>query len=96
MTGTERVLQRKDASSLIVAIVLGFTTLQFIANITAPLSAKILGQDMGLQSAAFKDQYLAPLVALLLQVIAVEILVWLIVGIRSFAYAKTTKKGNKK
>ncbi len=96
MTGTEKVLQRKDASSLIVAIILGFASLQFVASITAPLTSKILGGEGGLQAAGFKDQYVAPLIALLLQVIAVEILVWVVVGLRSFAYAKPTKKGKKK
>lgn len=97
MTGTEKVLQRKDASSLIVAFVLALSVLQFISAITAPAIAKILNQDVAMQQAAgFKDQYVAPLVILLVQLVAVELLVWLVVGIRAFAYPKTTKKAKGK
>ena len=96
MTGTEKVLQRKDASSLILAIILGFASLQFVAAVAAPITSKLLGEDGSLQAAGFKDQYLAPLVALVLQIIAVELLVWIVVGIRSLAYAKPVMKGSKK
>lgn len=92
MTGTEKVLQRKDGSSLIVGVLLGLVALQFVLAVAAPLSAKILNESGSLQATGFKDQYLAPLVALLVQVILVEILVWVVVGIRMLAYPKTTKK----
>ena len=92
MTGTEKVLQRKDGSSLIVGVVLAFLTLQFVVAVAAPLTSKILDESQNLQTSGFKDQYLAPLVALLLQLIAVEILVWVVVGIRTLAYPKTAKR----
>lgn len=92
MTGTEKILQRRDASSVLLAVVLGFITLQFVLAVTSPLTAKILGEGESLQTVGFKDQYLAPLVALVLQLIAVELLVWIVAGIRTFAYPKTTKK----
>lgn len=92
MTATEKVLQRKDASSLIVAIVLGFATLQFISTITSPLVAKILDENTQFQASGFKDQYLAPLLALVLTAVAVELLVWVVIGIRGFVTPKTSKK----
>lgn len=92
MTGTEKVLQRKDASSVLLAVLLGFITLQFVLAEVSPLSARILGESASLQAATAKDQYLAPLVSFLLQLIAVELLVWIVVGIRTFAYPKTSKK----
>jgi hypothetical protein len=92
MTGTEKVLERKDAASVLLAVVLGFITLQFVLAVTSPLTAKILGEGDSLQTVGFKDQYLAPLVAFVLQLIAVEILVWVVVAIRSYAYPKTSKK----
>lgn len=92
MTGTERVLQRKDASSVLLAVLLGFITLQFVLAETSPLSARILGESANLQAVTTKDQYLAPLVSFVLQLIAVEVLVWVVVGLRTLAYPKTTKK----
>lgn len=92
MTGTEKVLQRKDASSVLLAVLLGFVTLQFVLAITSPLTAKILGEEGNLQATSAKDQYLAPLVAFVLQLIAVEVLVWVVVAIRAFAYPQPAKK----
>jgi hypothetical protein len=92
MTAIEKVLQRKDGSSLIVGVVLAYITLQFITSITGPLTSRVLGETDNLQSVSAKDQYLAPLVALLLQLIAVELLVWVVVGLRAFAYAKPAKR----
>lgn len=92
MTGTEKVLQRKDGSSLIVGVLLGLVSLQFVLAVAAPLTAKILDEGSSLQATGFKDQYLAPLVALVVQVILVEVLVWVVVGLRTLAYPKTSKK----
>jgi len=91
MTGTEKVLQRKDASSVVLAIIVALTTLQFIGSVTAPLSAKILSSD-AMQPSSFKDQYLTPFVVWVLQLLAIEILVWVVAGLRSVAYAKPAKK----
>lgn len=96
MIGIEKVLMRKDASSLIVAIILALATLQFIATVTAPAAAKILDQAaLQIQGSSFKDQYVAPLVVLALQVVAVEILVWVISGTRTFLKPKTSAKKKK-
>jgi hypothetical protein len=92
MTGTEKVLQRKDASSVLLAVLLGFITLQFVLAVTSPLSARILGETANLQAVSGKDQYLAPLVSFVLQLIAVEVLVWVVVGLRTLAYPTAAKK----
>ena len=92
-TATEKVLQRKDGSTLVVGVVMAFAFIQFVTTVTSPLAAKIMGQQtQGYPEIPFKDQYVTPLVALLLQLIAIELFVWLIVGIRAFATPKTTKK----
>jgi hypothetical protein len=94
VTATEKVLQRKDGSTLIVGVVMAFAFLQFITTATMPLASKIMGQDVGqgYQSLSFQDQYLTPLVALVLQLIAIELFIWLVVGVRAFANPKTSKK----
>lgn len=94
MTATEKVLQRKDGSTLVVGIAMGLAFLQFITSITAPLSFKIMGQEMGqgYPGTDFSAQYVTPLVALLLQLVAIELAVWLVVGIRAFMAPTTSKK----
>ena len=98
VTATEKVLQRKDGSTLIVGVVLALAFLQFIATVTGPLTAKIMGQDTTQAYAApatFNDQYTTPFVALLLQLVAVELVIWLIIGIRALVSPKTVSKKKK-
>lgn len=94
MTATDKVLQRKDGSTLVVGVVLALVFIQFVTSVTMPLAAKIMnnGGGSGYAGASFKDQYVTPFVALVLQLIAIELIVWLVIGIRSFTSPSTKKR----
>ncbi len=94
VTATEKVLQRKDGSTLIVSVVLALAVLQFISSVTTPLVGKIMGSgtNQPYPDLSFNDQYVAPLVALVLQLVAIELVVWLVVGVRALASSKPAKK----
>lgn len=93
MTAIEKVLQRKDGATLVVGVVVALSVLQTLATITQPLSSKILGEDnQQLAGASFANLYGTPLLWFVLQVLALELLVWLVISVRSFAYAKPTKR----
>lgn len=87
MTAIEKVLQRKDGATLIVGVALAYAFIQFITFVTTPLSAKIMGQEtsQGYPGSSFNDQYVTPLVALVLQLVAIELAIWLVVSVRAFA-----------
>ena len=95
MTATEKVLQRKDGSTLIVGAVLAFITLQFVMAVTTPFATKLISSLDGTPPLTFKEQFLLPFVSLILQLIAVELLVWVVIGLRALVYTTPAKKRRK-
>lgn len=84
MTATIKVLKRKDAASVIVAIVVAMMLVQLLPIITAELTNWITGVNEGgfsyaIPDADWKTQYLNPVVAVLVQLVALEIIVRLYV-----------------
>ena len=89
MTAIEKVLLRKDAASLIVAIVLGTSVTYFLGGLVAPLAAY----------ASFSDQYqgggppvadmiMQSAISFVLSLVALELLIRLVVLTRTRAYKK--------
>lgn len=78
--GIVRVLKRKDAASVIVAVVLAMIVLQFLSQVTVELANTISGLGEGESYASsggdWKVTYLLPTVSAALQVIALELLIW--------------------
>lgn len=86
-----QILKRKDASSVVVAIVLGLILLTLLSSVTGELAAKISGTtDLGGFAAgpSWKITYLQPTVAAALQVIALEVLGWLYVYAKGIVKSK--------
>jgi hypothetical protein len=86
-----QILKRKDASSVVVAIVLGLILLTLLSSVTGELSAKISGTaDLGgyAGSPSWKLTYLQPVVAAALQVIALEVLGWVYVFVKGLSKGK--------
>lgn len=84
MTATIKVLKRKDASSVIVAVVVALMISQLLPIVTAELTNWITGVNEGgfsraIPGADWKTQYLNPVVSLLVQLVALELLVRLYV-----------------
>lgn len=79
-----KVLKRKDASSLVVGVVVAMFVLQFVTQVTLELSSRLAlwqwsktteGGASFYPSGGWRTTYLQPLVALLVQLVALEVLV---------------------
>ena len=87
-----KVLKRKDASSLIVAVVLAMMVSTFLVQITMEGSEElsklisgndnIFGTDGSVAGLGWEVAYLLPTVTILLQVIALELLIRLFIFLR--------------
>lgn len=75
-----RVLQRKDAASLVVAIAAGLVVANFVSSVTTHLTAVLTGSDY---QADFAVDYWRPLVALVLQLLVLEILARIVIAVNS-------------
>lgn len=74
-----RVLQRKDAASLVVAIAAGLVVANFISSVSSHLAAVLSGVEA---DATFADDYWHPFVSLVLQLVALELLTRLAIAVR--------------
>ncbi len=79
MVTTIRVLKRKDGASLVAGVVLAIITAQFLQTVTGQLTQKLsgVGATLNVVGIGWRVAYLQPIVAYLLEIIALEILVWL-------------------
>lgn len=82
MVTTIKVLKRRDASSVVVAIVIGWIVAQMLPALTAKLAGDVSGVSDGqyiayaVPGADWQAQYLYPVVHALLQLVLLEIVLW--------------------
>lgn len=72
-----QVLKRKDASSIVVAVVVAWIVIGLLSAVTIELTSKISGlsgSQYATSGGGWKVIYLAPVVSAALQLIALEIL----------------------
>jgi hypothetical protein len=80
-----KMLKRRDASSVLVAVLVALVVWQPLMQETSRLSAKISGLSGGQYAsysapgAGWKGEYLYPLVSVIVQLIALELLGWIYV-----------------
>lgn len=81
-----KILKRRDASSVLVAILLAMIIMQPLtsllakpASIISGLSKDSYGYGFGGPGGEWKTQYLFPIVWALLQIVALEVLGWIVV-----------------
>ena len=92
--GIVKVLKRKDAASVVLAVTIGMILLQLVTTVTPELAGKISGLEEGqyvnysFPGATWQSAYLFPVVSAALQLIALEILVWLYVGVHGLVAKK--------
>ena len=87
-----QILKRRDASSVIVAVVGAMVIAATLQALTQHLAATISGvsTDSGIiEQASLKDNYIFPIVWMLLNFIAFELLARLVIFV--FAQTKTKK-----
>ena len=79
MTATVKVLKRKDAASVIVAILIAMLTFQLFPTVTAEFTNWLTGVEGGFSYAVpgadWKTQYLNPIVAVLVQLVLLELVI---------------------
>lgn len=89
-----KVLKRKDASSVIVAIITAMIVQQPLMTMTTKPASIISGDNV--QGYAYgpggdwQQQYLFPIVQALLQLLVLEVLCWIVIGLAAMF------KGDKK
>lgn len=79
-----RVMQRKDAASLVVAVAAGLAVFSFLSTFTAHLTSLLSG---GEGDYGFADSYWRPVVALVLQLVLLELLARVVIA----AYSSVKK-----
>jgi hypothetical protein len=77
-----RVLKRKDGASLVVGVALGLLLANLLTVLPQDLAFRISGLETNAGGAlGWKSTYLQPILVFLLQVILLEILVWIYVWV---------------
>lgn len=88
MTAIEKVLLRKDAASLIVAITLAMTVGFFVSTLTNPLAFYLTLSSHGQAGPPVADTLLQAVVSFFAQLVALELLVRLVALTRGRLYKK--------
>ncbi len=83
-----KILKRKDASSVIIAIVLALILNNFLLSLAGDWSNRLVQTNNYSSSMDWQTQYLLPLVMAALSVIVLEVLCWLYLGVVSLAKKK--------
>lgn len=91
---TVKILKRKDAASVVVAVIIATIVAPMLATLTSKLSGSLsgVGSDeyvmYSLPEASFNAQYVQPVVSVLLQLLLLELLLWLYVTVMASAKKK--------
>lgn len=80
-----KVLERRDAASVVVAVAVGLVVATFVSTVTTHLSGVLTGADT---VGGFRENYWHPLVAFVLQLVALELLARLAVIVRAQLVSK--------
>jgi hypothetical protein len=88
---TVRILKRKDAASVAVAVAIGWILVQFVQIISSNWATRIanMGRQSGMYGigagpgSSWRDEYLAPVLTLILGLIVLEVVLWVAVTLRA-------------
>ncbi len=83
-----KILKRKDASSVIIAVVIAMMLQQFIQTVTNHWAIRISGVNYGPTYFHWKETYLLPAVWFVLSLIVLEVLCWLWVWVAAVSKKK--------
>lgn len=73
----EKVLKRKDAASVIVAVVVGLVLFQFLSNVSNELANNFSAVERpALGTIGWQDHYLVPFMAMAIQLALLELVIW--------------------
>lgn len=93
MVAISRVLKRKDASSVLIAVVLAMILMQVLQSMTGNLASKLSGMEGETIGAPvfgndWKATYLFPLVHGVLQVLLLEVFIWVFFKVKDAVVSK--------
>lgn len=74
-----KILKRRDASSVVVAIVVGFVLFTMLSSVTATWSDRLLNTGSYHMGADWKTAYLAPILTAFFELVLLELLGWIYV-----------------
>jgi hypothetical protein len=80
-----KILKRRDASSIVVAILVAMIVFNLLLSVTAPWANQVLGLSNNSPGLGWENQYLAPALAAFFQLLVLEVLGWLWVWSVGFA-----------
>jgi hypothetical protein len=84
-----KVLKRKDASSVVIAVIVAMVVFNLLQSLTATPAGRLLGLHEGQYPAYaypgvdWKGQYLFPVVFAVLELLLLEVLGWVYVAVHS-------------
>lgn len=88
MTAIEKVLLRKDAAALIVAIVIGTSLTYFLGGLITPAVSLVTFSDQFQGPAPVSDIMMQSAASFVLQLVALELLIRLVSLVRGRLYKK--------
>lgn len=89
-----RVLKRKDAASVVVAIVLGFILIEILSVVTLDLSSYLSGITAN-ADLNWRQYVVQPIIAAFLKVIVLEAILRTIIYVRPYFVRRTVSKKKK-
>ncbi len=73
----EKILKRKDAASVIVAVAVGLVLYQFLSNVSTEIANKFSAVERpALDGIGWQDHYFVPFMAMLVELAVLELLIW--------------------
>lgn len=85
-----KILQRKDASSIIVALVLASIVSMFLLAVSQDFAQIFASEDQKFDGPGWQDQYVVPAAAAIIQFVLFEVLVRGFIAARE-AYVRRSK-----
>lgn len=82
-----KILKRRDAASVVIAVVLAFLLIQLLSSLTMRTAALLAGLDTNIfggnggPGGGWRAEYLQPVVSFFLSILLLEAFAWLYIGI---------------
>ncbi len=93
-----KVLKRKDAMSVIIAVVIAFALMQTLSVWSIDITSQITNSQgmYGGGLGGWENQYLNPAVSFAVQLVMLEVVLWIWVGLLTVGRSLTSQKSSKK
>lgn len=86
-----KILKRKDAASVVVAIALAFILTYVLTTVTSDLATYLSGIEVPTSATQWRENTVRPVIAALLQVVVLEALLRLVIFVRPYFVRKKSK-----